>query len=215
MRGFASRRAVMAGFGLSLLVAFNAAPRVAAAQADPAGFIQALGTQGIQALNHSVPQAQRVAVFRQILDQDFDLADISRFVLGPYARSLSPQQQQEFMVLFRDRLARTYAERLSAYGGQPFRVTGTRPMGGETVVTSQVLRNDGPPVEIDWHVADRGGRMLVTDVVVNGVSQKISERQEFAGIIQRNGGRPESVIAALRQESPEGPGYGSTYRPTR
>ena len=73
------------------------------------------------------------------------------------------------------------------------------PAGGETVVTSQVWAN-GSPFGIDWHVTNHNGRWLVTDVVVDGVSMKATQRSEFAAIIQRNGGQPDALISVLRQQ---------------
>lgn len=176
-----------------------AAPRGAAAQDQgAAGFIQNLGTQGLQVL--TAPEPQRVARFRQLFDSDFDIPEISRFVLGQYAHSLPPEQQQEFTGLLRDYIAHAYSARLAPYAGAPFRVTGTRPYGGETVVTSQVTKPGGQPTEINWHVTNNGGRYLVTDVNVDGVSMKVTQRSEFASIIQRNGGRAEALLAALRQQ---------------
>lgn len=176
------------------------APQGALAQQDPSQFIQNLGTQGIQALGPSVPMAQRAARFRQLLESDFDLAGITRFVLGPSGRNMTPEQQQEFATLFRDYVAQTYAEKLASFGGAPLRVTGTRQNGDETIVTSQVMRQGGP-AELDWHVANRGGRMLVTDVTVNGSSMKVSERNQMAGIIERNGGRPDALLSVMRQQT--------------
>lgn len=181
------------------LVCLPATSRDAAAQ-DAASFINNLGQQGLQVLGPSVSPQQRAARFRQLLDSEFDLNEIGRFVLGPSARTMSPAAQQEFVPLFRDYLVQAYTTRLGQYGGAPFRVTGTRPYGGETVVASQVVRSGGNPINIDWHVADRGGRMLVTDVVVDGVSMKATHRQEFASIIQRNGGSPDALLPALRQQ---------------
>jgi phospholipid transport system substrate-binding protein len=186
-----------------------AAPRPAAAQDQgAAAFIQNLGTQGLQSL--AAPEPQRVARFRQLFDTGFDIPEISRFVLGPYARSMPPQEQQEFQSLFRDYIARSYSTRLAPYAGSPFRVTGERPYGGEAIVTSQVTRPGGQPTEIDWHVMNNGGRYLITDVVVGGVSMKVTQRDEFAAIIQRNGGRPEALLAALRQQLGQGSYYGSS-----
>ena len=186
-----------------------AAPRPAAAQDQgAAGFIQNLGQQGLQALGG--PEPQRVARFRQLLDASFDMPEISRFVLGQYAHSLAPQQQQEFMGLFRDYIAHSYSVRLGPYAGAPFRVTGARPYGGETVVSSEVSRG-GAPTRIDWHVNNNGGRYLVTDVNVDGVSMKITQRSEFAAIIQRNGGKPEALFAAMRQQLGQG-FYGASGR---
>jgi phospholipid transport system substrate-binding protein len=191
--------------GVALVVACLAAmPRGAAAQ-DAAAFIQNLGSQAIQVLGPSVPPAQRTAQFRRMFDTDFDLPGVARFVLGPTGRELTPEQNQEFLTLFREYLAQAYSTRLSEYGGEPFHVTGTRSNDDETIVTSQVMRRSGAPVEIDWHVIDRDGRTLVTDVFVDGVSMKVTHRQEFASIIQRNGGRPEALLAVLRQQLAQGP----------
>jgi phospholipid transport system substrate-binding protein len=176
-----------------------AVPRGAAAQ-DAAGFIQNLGNDAIQVLGPSVPQAQRTAHFRHLFEADFDLPDAARFVLGPNARLLTPEQNQEFLTVFREYLAQAYSERLAEYGGEPFHVTGSRENGEETVVSSQIQRRNGAPVEIDWHVINRDGGWQVTDVYVDGVSMKVTHRQEFASIIQRNGGRPEALIPALRQQ---------------
>ena len=38
------------------------------------------------------------------------------------------------------------------------------------------------------------------DVYVAGVSMKVTQRDEFASVIQRNGGRVEALIAQLRQK---------------
>ena len=92
--------------------------RGAAAQDQgAAAFIQNLGTQGLQVLTASEPQ--RVARFRHLFDCDFDIPEISRFVLGGYARSLAPEQQQEFMALFRDYIAHAYSKRLAPYAAAP------------------------------------------------------------------------------------------------
>jgi len=213
MRYEFSRRACLTAFAGGLLLAASAFPRDAMAE-DAGAFIQNLGSQAIQVLGPQVPVQQRVAVFRRLLAGDFDIPGFARFVLGPYSWNLTSQQNEEFVQLLNDALARSYAEKLAPYGGSPFRVTGVRPMGGETVVTSEVMGRDGPPVRIDWNVVDHGGRLLVADVLVNGVSQKLSERNQFAAVIQRSGGRADALLAALRERAGEGgTGYGSTARP--
>jgi len=186
------------GVTLLMLACLAVAPRDAAAQ-DATSFIESLGTRGLQALSPSLPPAQQEARFKQLLDSNFDIPGISRFVLGSYARTMSPGAQQQFAPLFRDYLARVYTTRLRRYADAPFRATGSRPAGGETVVTSQVWAN-GSPFGIDWHVTNQNGRHLVTDVVVDGVSMKTTQRSEFAAIIQRNGGQPDTLVSVLRQQ---------------
>jgi phospholipid transport system substrate-binding protein len=193
-------KAGLAGF---LAIGLLAAPAGAAAP-DARTFVADLGTQALQVLGPTVPPAQRAARFRELFESDFDLPGIARFVLGPYAHRLSPPQQQEFMRVFRESLVQAYTERLSLYAGEPFRVTGDRPVdNSDAVIMSQVARRDGKKLEIDWHVINRDGRFLITDVDVDGVSMKASQRSAFAGIIQRNGGSPDALVAVLRQQGAE------------
>lgn len=175
-----------------------AAPRDAAAQ-DAKTFVATLGQQAIQVLGPSVPEAQRLARFRELFRNDFDLAGISQFVLGRYWRIATPQEQQEFLGLFHEYLVRAYSARLGQYAGEQFQVVTARAYGAETIVTSQILRAGGP-VQVDWYLMNTGGRFLITDVYVSGISMKVTQRDEFAAVIQRNGGRIAGLIAEMRHK---------------
>ena len=176
-----------------------AAPRDAAAQ-DARTFVSTLGQQAIQVLGPSVPQARRLARFRTLFHDDFDLPSIGRFVLGRYWRIATPQERQEFLGLFQEYIVRAYSARLGQYAGEPFRVTGTRPNGDGTVVTSQIVLSGGSPVQVDWYLAALGGRFKITDVYVGGVSMAVTQRDEFASVIQRSGGRVAGLLDQLRQK---------------
>jgi phospholipid transport system substrate-binding protein len=199
------RSLTLGAFALAAALLAQPAPSSAA---DPAAFVNQIEAEGMQAL--TLPPAQRAARFRQMFQANFDVPEIIQFVIGRYRSSFTPQQQQEFATVFEEFTARAYAEKLQSYTGASYRVTGVKPMNGATVVSSEINRTNGPPVHVDWHVVDHGGRSLVTDVVVDGVSMKVTERNEFAGIIQRNNNNPSSIIAVLRQQLQQGGGYGSS-----
>ena len=176
-----------------------AAPREASAQ-DARAFVSYLGAQAIQVLGPSVPPAQRLARFRVLFNNDFDVPGIGRFVLGRYWRSATPQEQQEFLALFQEYVVRAYSTRLAEYGGEPFRVTGARGNGEETIVSSEIVRTNGGRIEVDWYLIHQGGQYKITDVYIAGVSMKVTQRDEFAAVIQRSGGRVEGLLAQLRQK---------------
>ncbi|HWB49636.1 MAG TPA: ABC transporter substrate-binding protein [Stellaceae bacterium] len=199
-RHFFSVGVIAVAFGL-----LAGAPHGNAAM-DPKAFIGDLGQQGIQTLGPNVPPAQRVARFHQLFQADFDVQGIGRFAIGRYWQAFSPEQQQEFIRLFRDYTVQAYAEKLGQYGGAQFRVLSAAPAGDGMVVSSEVIRANGAPVRIDWHVAPAGDGYKVTDVYVDGVSMKVTQRDEFAKIIQNNGGQPSALLAVLRQQLREGPG---------
>jgi phospholipid transport system substrate-binding protein len=191
------RSAAIGVFALTALFFF--VPREATAQ-DARGFVSTLGTEAIQVLGPSVSPAQRLARFRELFRNDFDVPGIGQFVLGRYWRVATPQEQQDFLALFQEYIVRAYSTRLAEYGGEPFRVTGSRPNGAETVVSSEIIRTNGSRIAVDWYLIDRGGSHKITDVYVGGVSMKVTQRDEFASVIQRNGGQVGALIAQLRQK---------------
>ena len=192
------RRSAAIG-AIALVALCFAAPRGAAAQ-DARAFVSELGRQAIQVLGPGVPPSRRLARFRTLFHQDFDVPGIARFVLGRYWRTATPQEQQEFLRLFQEYVVRAYSARLGQYGGEPFRVVGARPIGGETVVVSEIIRPNGAPIEVDWYLVERGGRYKISDVYISGVSMKVTQRDEFAAVIQRHGGRVEGLLGQLRQK---------------
>lgn len=182
-------------FGAGIL----AAPPRAAAQADPAGFINELGVQAIQVLGPSVPPAARLQRFRELFGADFDLPRIGRFVLGRYWRVATPEQQQQFLGLLREYLSQAYAGRLAQYAGEKFRALSAQPQGEETVVLSEITRNDGSKIRVEWHLVNDGG-WKITDAYVAGVSMAVTERDEFAAVIQQGGGQVQYLLDKLRQK---------------
>lgn len=170
------------------------------AAVDPRVFVNELGNQGISVIGQNVPPVQRVARFRQLFQADFDVNGIGRFAIGRYWQAFTPEQQQEFLRLFEESTVLAYADKLGQYGGSRFQVIGSEPAGDEVVVHSQVVRSNGPPVQIDWHLIQTGDGYKVTDVYVDRVSQKLTQREEFAKVIQNNGGQPSALLAVLRQQ---------------
>src|SRR5206468_12288752 len=132
----------------------------------------------IQVLGPNVSPAQRLVRYRELFRNEFDVAGIGQFVLGRYWRTATPQQQQEFLQLFQEYVVQAYASRLGPYGGEPFRVIGARPAGDEVIVSSEVARSGGSPIQIDWYLVRAGGQLKITDVYVGGASMKVTQRDE-------------------------------------
>ena len=174
------------------------APRFAAAGDDPADFIRLLGNQGLAVIRSSATLDQKATYFHQMLSQDFALTDMSRFVLGPYWRVASGAQRREFRSLFEDYLVHYYGQRFAQYGGENLRVNGSRTDRAGVTVTSQIIRPQGPPIEVDWQLVVSDGRYKISDVSIDGVSMAFAQRSEFAAIVQRNGGRVAGLLRTMR-----------------
>lgn len=178
----------------------TATPARADIAADAAKFVQGLGDKAIAVVSDpkNTPQ-QRQAVFRELLNANFDVPTIGRFVLGRYWNAASQPQKDEYQKLFESMIVNVYAERFSQYAGEKFKVTGGRPEGErDAVVSSQVLRPNGPPVNVAWRVRQKDANFKIIDVVVENVSMSVTQRSEFASVIESNGGRFDALLDALR-----------------
>jgi phospholipid transport system substrate-binding protein len=190
--------------GLLLLCGVLAAPLPShAAPADPAAFVSDLGKRAINALTSTQSEPDREKAFRALFEEGFDLQAIGRFVLGPYWRTATEPQRTEFLKLFETYVVHSSAVRFGEYSGEQLTVQGSRPQGDDAaVVSSQIVQPQGqPPIKVDWQLSKGPQGYKITDVNVEGVSMAVTQRQEFASIIQRNGGQLEALLKLLREKT--------------
>ena len=188
---------------LSLLIGSTllaAAPNAIAADANV--FMSELWTRAVEVLDKKAPLTERLTRFRQLFQADFDGPGIARFVLGRYWRTASEQEQQEYMKLFEDYVIFVYGTRLSHFNGETFKVRGSRTDESGTVVSTEIISPSGePPIKVDWRlVADRGA-FKINDVIIEGISMMMTQRSEFASIIQRHGGQVGGLLALMREKT--------------
>tara|TARA_A100001037_G_scaffold306468_1_gene351760 strand:+ start:3959 stop:4570 length:612 start_codon:yes stop_codon:yes gene_type:complete len=170
---------------------------------SPRQFIESLGEETIGAItNADVSEEDRLTEFARLFRKGFDVDTISRFVLGRYWRRATDEQKVEYQSLFADFIVTTYANRFRQYSGEKLLVDGERPASKrDTIVSSEIKPPDGPAVRVDWRVRKTGDDHKIIDVIVEGVSMAITQRDEFASVIRRGGGGVETLIAELRNKS--------------
>jgi phospholipid transport system substrate-binding protein len=180
----------------------------AADDAKPASpatqFVQKLGDRALMTLtDKNLPREQRVARARELLHDYFDVPTIARFAMGPAWRTATAEEKKEYMGLFEDMIVQTYTTRFEDYSGQQFKVEGARDDDERNViVSSKILQNGGPPVDVDWHVRKKDGGMKVVDVIVENISMGQTQRDDFASVIQGDGGKVSTLLESLRKRKP-------------
>jgi phospholipid transport system substrate-binding protein len=177
--------------------------------ATPQGkFIQDLGNKAISILaDKNLTAEQRNIKFRQMMRDSFDLVTIGRFVLGRNWLAATPEQQKEYMHLFEELVVKTYSDRFAFYTGEGFHVKSSYPEGNrDFIVNSEITHPDGsPPTVIDWRLRQKDGKLGIIDVVVEGVSMSVTQRQEYASVIERNGGNIDGLLDVMRQHLQDTP----------
>ncbi|TAL33869.1 MAG: ABC transporter substrate-binding protein [Alphaproteobacteria bacterium] len=188
---------------MTLLLALPAYSQAAGKNIDSpaAQFVQKLGDKALTSLTaQGLPKGERSRRVRTLLRENFDITTIGRFVLGGHWREATDKQRAEYTKLFENMIVETYTRRFADYSGQSFKVLGAAPSsgGGDTIVKSQILQKDGPPVDVDWRVRDKGG-MKIVDVLVDNISMSVTQRDDFDGVIQAGGGDIEALLSTLRK----------------
>jgi len=187
---------------LGMIVGLGGAPH-AAVSTDPGAFIDNLAKQTLKILDQHLPPPEREQRFKALLLGNFDMPRISRFVLGRYWLTGSAQEKEEFQKLLPDYVARSYSNRFANYSGETLKVTGSHPAGQDTTVVMSRINSPsgGPPINVEWRVVQTGSDFRITDVAVDGVSLVLTHRQEFAAVIEREGGGLSTLNRLLREKA--------------
>ena len=190
---------------LAAVAALLLLPRLGQAADAPAEaqkFIDDLGETTVRSLTASnLSEAERDSRFRSLIESQFDLPGISKFVLARHWRGASDAERADFQRLFETLLVQAYAQKFAEYAGERFKVSSSLANDdGSVTVNSLINRPNGDVVRLDWRVADAGG-LKISDLTVDGISLRTTYRSDVASVIQNNGGNVAGLIGALRQKT--------------
>jgi phospholipid transport system substrate-binding protein len=198
-------RRVFSCLVLVLLFGVGAPHPGCADSADPTQFMTNLGNRVLQIINDKqTPEEQRKQQFRKLADDSFEVPKIAQFVLGRYWRTASDEEKKRFTDAFETYMVQVYWSRFTGYNGESFKVVGQQDEGnGTTLVTTEILRpNSGqPPVKVSWSLVKEDNGLKIRDASLEGVSQALTYRDEFASIIERNGGKVSALISQLNERA--------------
>ena len=129
--------------------------------------------------------APRRAAVRKISEDIFDYPETARRALGQHWNGRTPDEQREFVQLFADLLDRAYFSKIDRYQGEKVRYGAETINGDEAMVKTTIMtRAGGSEVPVDYRMRQAGGRWLVYDVNIEGVSLVSNYRTQFNKIVQ-------------------------------
>jgi phospholipid transport system substrate-binding protein len=198
-----TRRSLMTAFAVAApMGAFLAAAPGARADdlSDAKAMIQSTGNAMIALINSSASPAQKQAGFQQLVFANVDVDGVGRFVLGRFWRVATPQQQQDYIQTFRQLLVYAVSAQTSTFQGASFAMgTASRqPVG--IVVNTLVTVPGKPQATVQWVVATVDGRPKIIDILAEGTSLRLTERNDYAGVISQHGGDIQPLIDAMRNQ---------------
>ena len=202
------RRAIVAEFLLLPgMVLIEAAPGRAedAELARAAQFIRNSGNR-LAALARGNPAAEekqrRLLAF---LEDVVDVDGVARFCLGRFWRAATPAQQAEVPAPVppgpgQQRQPADQGLSRGRHAGE-HRPAGAQRRGHRGFDHCTRTGEGDAPLRVTWVIGTDTGRLLIVDIVAEGMSLRLTQRSDYSAFLGRNNDNLDTLLRALRQQT--------------
>ncbi|MEM7506109.1 MAG: ABC transporter substrate-binding protein [Pseudomonadota bacterium] len=193
------RRTLLAGIGAVAALGATAPYRALALEASAAeSHVQSAVREVLDIVQGSGDAKAKAAKLKSVMESRAAMPQIARFAAGQAWRDMSDAQQGSYSNAFSHFLSTVYARRFQGYAGETISVQGVVDESRKgSLVRSTVTQPSGAPIVVEWLVTDRPGRVVIADIVIEGVSLLLTQRDEVAGMLRAHGGDVDKLIADL------------------
>ena len=194
-----TRRFVMMSFlGIAGLYA---SPVFAFKKSDAEKLIKNLTNDVLGAVNEQKSEDIMFSRFEEIFSKYADVPLIARKALGPTWRGASKAQRSAYVSAFRGYMARYYGKRFEEFLGSEIIVSNSRKTSGGFLVGSNIILKDGSSYQAQWHVIDAGGKYLMYNLFLEGVSVLSDVRVQIGSMLDKRAGSIDRLIEHLNSKS--------------
>jgi len=151
--------------------------RLNAALLDVLQHAEALGYQG------------RFEKLMPVVADTFDLGFMAEKSIGKHWKALSDKEKADWLTLFHEFTAATYAGNFDRFSGQRFDISGEEPSQNDTTVVHTTLVDPGGEnTDLDYRLHQTPAGPKVIDIYLKGtVSQLALQRSDFTSTLERGG----------------------------
>ena len=150
-------------------------------------------------INSGKSESAMFVDFERIFVRYADVPTIARSALGVAARSASDAQMRAFTTAFQGYISRKYGRRFREFIGGRIEVTDAKPIKTYFEVFSVAHLRGEPPFDLRWHVAERGGKPMFFNIIIEGVNMLATERTEIGAMLDRRRGDINALIEDLKR----------------
>ncbi|MEW6518752.1 MAG: ABC transporter substrate-binding protein [Thermodesulfobacteriota bacterium] len=143
----------------------------------------------VEILRRDIPGEQWVIKKEEIVSivkSRFAADELAQRVLALNWRARTDQEKEQFISLFSQVLETTYINRLKSYSDEQVTFKKQIINGDKAIVYSEILKNN-QEIPIVYRVKEDAGQWLIYDIIIEGVSLVQNYRQQFDGIINKEG----------------------------
>jgi phospholipid transport system substrate-binding protein len=137
-----------------------------------------------------------------ISEEKFDFTELSKRSLAQNWDKFNPDQQKEFIRLYKSLLEETYSEKVTSYTDEKIVIKKEVNLSEKTVEVQTTILTRTSEVPIYYRLIEKDGNWKVYDVVVEGISLVSNYRTQFREILA--GKTPEALLEILRKKVGKG-----------
>ena len=166
-------------------------------------FIEVLSSEALTlATDTTLTSKDRLSKISKLLSEGFDMPWIARFVLGRNWRNASQNEREDYSRLFKTILEHSYSRQFTDYSGQKILILGHKLGRRDYIfVRSRIFDpvRSNIHIDVNWRLVPAGNSFKIVDIVIEGVSMAVTQRNEYASVLQRNGNSIPALINAMRK----------------
>ncbi|HEX9449010.1 MAG TPA: ABC transporter substrate-binding protein [Dongiaceae bacterium] len=178
---------------------------VAHAETDPKVTVQGFYDVLLDCMQHGKELGfdGRFQKLAPAIGQAFDVPIMARIAVGPAWTAMPADKKSAVLEVFTRYMVTTYASRFKSFNGEKFVVGDlTQPAADRKLVTTQLIRPDGDPVQLNYVFRQGDSGWKIIDIYLSGtISEMARMRSDFSETLRTGGA--DALIAILEKKISE------------
>ena len=148
-------------------------------------------------LRQAEQKDKRKQLVLNVVADMFDFSEMARSSLGPSWNSLTAEEQEKFIGLFRKLIEERYIGKVDSYNNQKVIYIKERIKGDMAIIYTAIVDKD-LEIPIDYKLKEDRGKWLIHDLKIENVSLIANYRRDFDSIMRKE--QFPGLVAKIKEQ---------------
>ena len=167
---------------------------------EPDIFVQSTVNRASKTLSENLTKEEKIEQLKKIALETVDIRGIGFYTLGPIRKTLTEDQKNKYLELFKEYFLKTFSSRLSEYTNPEIDVYAKDVLNENYTIVNSTLKatKERPEIKIDWRVYTKNkDNPLIRDLIIEGLSLARTQKEEFSSVLNSNNGNIDALFKTL------------------
>ena len=140
-------------------------------------------------LDTKINEKEKRKKLEELTLSSVDVVGLAKYTLGEEVKKLNDKQLSLYVDTFKIFFSKNISNKLKDYSDQTVQILGSKKISDNYVLVNSKIISSKDKLEIlvDWRVFLVDNKLIIRDLVVEGLSLARTQREEFASIIANKG----------------------------